>query len=1035
MPHDEGRYDLFVSYAHKDDQGQYAGRVTALKQWIEREFQRVTSRALRVFFDADEIPAMSVWEHRILTGLRQSRIMLAVLSPSYFASDYCRREWEEYVNQELAHALPGEGIAPIYVLRHPAFDDHDVDRSLDRWLQNLKRRQYVDCVQWWPEGQQALEREGVRRHLEQVRDQIVQRLDYAVRRDASPHNLPPYNPRFVGRVDELHKIRAQLIRSQIGAITAVHGLGGIGKSALAVVYGHAYGHEYPGGRFWINCAGLHDLGGALIALAPLRGLHFTPPELARPDECLARVKALFAQGPATLFILDNVDDPNLLSPTTRRAALPAGDHIHVLATTRLQGSSLQGVAWLSVDALSAEDALALLARYRPIADTPQDDEWKAAVAIVERLGGHALALEVVAVYLAEHPAITYRQYLAGLEHEGVSLIEFAAATNQEQAAQLSMHVEQSLSKLLAPTLDLLSPAERSAVEFAALLPPDHVPLPWLATLLRADYLPLAGDPAPGRPDPLQELFDKLRRLRLIVPGDDARIGRIHRIVQEVLKGRMPGEAQTLFDQRLFQLALERAANMERRWGPDCVWEVGPLAAVVTLRLGMDDGEIALMAAAAADGLRQLGRYVDARRLYQRCLEIFERLSRAMPNDVAIQRGTSVSYGRLAELSLAEGDAVEARRLYRRGLEISERLDGALSDNVRVQRDLAIAYTKLGELSLAEGDTVEARRLYRRGLEISERLAGTQPDNVTAQRDLSESCDILADLSREEGDLIEARWLHQRALEIRERLARALPDDVRVQRHLLVSYSNLAGLSLAEGNSAEARRLYQRSLEISERLARALPDDVTAQHDLLTLYGTLANLSRAEGSRAEARRLYRLALEISERLARAVPNDVRAQRGLSVSYNQLADLSFAEGDLAEARLLRQRGFGILERLARAMPDDVTAQRDLAWSHQRLADLSLAEGHSAEALYQAYLEIIERLARMLPRDVQSQRDLAVSHYKMQQFARQMGDEPTYRERACACYQQLERMLTAGMPLDPPMQRLHRQLTGMFGGPPAP
>lgn len=40
-------YDLFISYAHKDNEGPFAGRVTALKQWIEGEFARIVGRPLQ----------------------------------------------------------------------------------------------------------------------------------------------------------------------------------------------------------------------------------------------------------------------------------------------------------------------------------------------------------------------------------------------------------------------------------------------------------------------------------------------------------------------------------------------------------------------------------------------------------------------------------------------------------------------------------------------------------------------------------------------------------------------------------------------------------------------------------------------------------------------------------------------------------------------------------------------------------------------------------------------------------------------------
>ncbi len=416
-------HDLFVSYAHIDDQGENAGHVSALVSAIEADYRRFAGSPLRVFFDRDEIRAMDDWEGRILTGLRHSKMMVAILSPSYFASAYCRKEWEYYVETELAHALPGDGIAPIYILTHPSFDADPVEETLRRWVHDLRKRQYIDWKDFWPHGYRALEREDVRRRLDHLPGQIAERLKRSKIRQESPHTVPLPSEHFVGRRDEMQTLRHDLIRRQIGAITALHGIAGIGKSMLAFAYAWGYGYEYPGGRFLIQAANLGDLASGVIALAERKGVTLSEAELRSPDLALDRVKKAFEEGPAALIVIDNVDDPALLDVQARERALPRGDHIHVLVTTRVSPENLPRIHCLPLDSLEPQDALSLLNEFRPIADSPQDDEWKAALEIVRRLDGHALALEVVAVSLREHPEVSYREMARSLEENGISLLE------------------------------------------------------------------------------------------------------------------------------------------------------------------------------------------------------------------------------------------------------------------------------------------------------------------------------------------------------------------------------------------------------------------------------------------------------------------------------------------------------------------------------------------------------------------------------------------------------------------------------------
>src|SRR5882724_12131791 len=171
-------YDLFVSYSRRDNE---RGQAAALKAQIESSFHAFAGRDLRVFFDTHEITGMDDWRQEIQRSLRESHLFLAVLSPNYLASPYCRWEWEDYVRYEAMRQCLGEGVAPVFFVTLPDAADPNTDQALARWIDEIQRRQTFDLRPWHDAGEQALQQAHVRQTLEQLHASVRERLDRAER--------------------------------------------------------------------------------------------------------------------------------------------------------------------------------------------------------------------------------------------------------------------------------------------------------------------------------------------------------------------------------------------------------------------------------------------------------------------------------------------------------------------------------------------------------------------------------------------------------------------------------------------------------------------------------------------------------------------------------------------------------------------------------------------------------------------------------------------------------------------------------------
>ena len=196
---------------------------------------------------------------------------------------------------------------------------------------------------------------------------------------------------FVGREDELQNLHQMLQENNQVAIAAIAGMGGLGKTELALQYAKAHREIYKGGICWL-LAKTGDVGIQVVQFARTQ-LDLNPPE---DLDVLTQVQYCFRHWREgdVLLVLDDVGEYQQIKPY-----LPSSSsRFKVLITTRQYlGTSIKE---LSLDVLQPEAALELLKSF--FKETPQRIEQELAVAnqLCEWLGYLPLGLELVGRYLA-----------------------------------------------------------------------------------------------------------------------------------------------------------------------------------------------------------------------------------------------------------------------------------------------------------------------------------------------------------------------------------------------------------------------------------------------------------------------------------------------------------------------------------------------------------------------------------------------------------------------------------------------------------
>ncbi|MER7178780.1 tetratricopeptide repeat protein [Streptomyces hyaluromycini] len=237
-----------------------------------------------------------------------------------------------------------------------------------------------------------------------------------------PDNLPRDVP-WAGRRDELRQLTAALCEgrgaSDVVTVEAIHGMGGVGKTGLAVHLAHRLRDHFPDGRVFLHLGGSSPdrtpptPARALTELLRLLGL--ATQELPRELDELVALWRSVARDRRMLVILDDATSSAQIRPL-----LPGASPTAVVVTSRRRLPGLPGVRPVSLDVLPPEDAAALFSQRL---GTERDTDPSDVAEIVQICGYLPLAVEIAASRLLARTSWTTSDLLRQLGSRGDRLTQ------------------------------------------------------------------------------------------------------------------------------------------------------------------------------------------------------------------------------------------------------------------------------------------------------------------------------------------------------------------------------------------------------------------------------------------------------------------------------------------------------------------------------------------------------------------------------------------------------------------------------------
>lgn len=678
----------------------------------------------------------------------------------------------------------------------------------------------------------------------------------------------PRNPLFTGREADLKFIAESLLSRNTNTIInqAIAGMGGLGKTQLAVEFAYCLGKFFHGVH-WLNMANPESINGEIAHCGLQMGLPNFPDDL--PSQVTLTLNTWKAHGPR-LLILDNFEAVELVNEVMKHFN---HSNLRVLITSRRSDwPTTSGLHLIPLELFSQAESLAFLKESMKKRNN-KDDELNT---LAEKLGYLPLALELAGRYLNDHHRLNVTAYLEqakeAIEHPSMKdwRVDLPASTGHDLDLQRSFalswlalkdEIAQKIFQMagyLAPNTEIplnvfekglnISPEacdENISILFGlGLLHKSENNLPTIHPLL-AEY---ARSLSKENSRILESLADAFK----ILSAQAIDTGLPFHFIP--LRTHMPVLATYAENEKLESTSVllnnygHHLSNIADYWGASAAFERA--IKFLEANIGVVPIYIATVINNLGEVMRIQGNFSRARVLLERAINIWETNLGAENLQVAF------CVSNLGTLMKDMGDLPGARAAYERALKIFEVNLGVNDSNV------ATLVNNLGLVTRDMNDLPGARVLLARALKIFEANLGIDHPKVAIL------INNLGLVIKDMGDLSEARVLFERAINVLEiNLGTEHP-------HVAAGLNNLGLVMTGMDDFQGARTVYERALKIDE--TKFGPDHPDVARDI----NNLGNILRVLGDLPSARAAYERGLTISKKFFPPDhPNIKTAQRNL------------------------------------------------------------------------------------------------------------------------------------------------------------
>ncbi len=718
-------------------------------------------------------------------------------------------------------------------------------------------------------------------------EQLSRRAETAPQKRQPPFMAPLRPPHtLIGRTRFVNAIKRRLFSAGAEAFCAIHGLPGVGKTALAIELANDAQllQHFSDGVLWAGLGRRPDVFALLGVWGMALGLSGN--ELTQLPDVTRRAQAVHAAIGLRRMLLV-IDDAWQLE--TALAFKLGGPHCAHLLTTRMPeiAQVFSGGDVLLAPELSSDDSLTLLRHIAPAAAKANPDEVRQ---LAQSVGGLPLALTLIGEHLrkASQGASSQRlqRALAQLAPTAARLHIAQPQSLLEQRPDLPVGVPLSLQAVIGVSDDALAPAAQAAIRALAVFAPKP------NSFSEAAALAVSAAPA--------EILDTLIDHGLLTPGDPGRM-LLHQTISDYMRLQLAEnpEAQRAVHARMVAYFGDYVEAQQKDYAAlEMEWQ--------NIQKAMDMAFVEAMAPALIQMAMTLYNFFVDRGLYKPAMKHIEhavQIARLQENTRALM----VLLRNLGFVASQQGMFAEAISYYQEGLELAE-ASGA-------RAPIGVMLWGLGNGLSNLGNLTEAREVWTRGLEIARET-----------QDLLSESEILNDLGVHYQNLGETK----RAVEFAQQ-SLTIARENGFRRIEILALSNLGIFYAHLGQMAEGLARQRQALGLAREIGHRSREGAAL--------GNIGNIYGALGQYEAALTYYQQELLIKQ--------EIGDRRGESLSLGDIGEAYGASGQTGQAIEYLERALFIAREIHLPRLEEEWLG-NLGRIYQKLGRLDLASDYYQQAL---------------------------------------------------------------------------------------